>query len=460
MRRTLLLTVTLSALVVVAALLAPPEPPPEPLAGLIIDRPGIESPVDAAIWYCPWAQAAADRDSFIGVASVAPADANFTFPVAIPGEPPDEAKAVTLGPGASGITLSDVAQRGDSPGFIEFSDGPSSASVTVTGDVLTADDCVASGPGEWFFPGGSTMEGERLVLRLFNPFPEAAKLTVSGFSEIGVEALGELRSISVNPRSWRDISFEELLRQRQTLVISVRADEGLAIPAMSWTSGSDEAWWAGTDLSETWEFPIVRHEGLRNSGLVIANPSSSAVEVTVDLFTVDGPQRAAFSLTVPAQSPLRIGFGEVEATVVGARVTASAPVSAVVSAQGGAGTAVTGGAPDQARSWLLPGLRNDGLNQGTLWLLNSGDETVSVTISALTGGDTLNSKRILEPGTITPIAVGSDDVGGYLVSSVDRFGAAWSITGPSGTAFVAGIPLPEEDGTTSADGDGLEGLDG
>lgn len=460
MRRSILLAVALVAIGAGAGFLPPPEPVPEPLAGLIIDRPGIESPVDAAIWYCPWAQSAADRDSFFAIASVVPADADFTFPVAIPGEPPDQARAATLGPGAAGITLSDVAQRGDSPGFIEFSDGPSAATVTVTGDILAADNCVSTGPDEWFFPGGSTMTGERLVLRLFNPFPETAKVTVSGFSEIGVEALGELRSVSVNSRSWRDIPFEELLRQRQTLVISVRIDEGLAIPAMAWTGDSDEAWWSGTNLSTTWEFPVVRQHRRDTAALVIANPSSAPVDVTIDLYTEDGPQRAAFSFNIPAQSPLRVGFGEVAAGVVGARVTATAPVAAAVTTTGEAGTAVTAGVPDEAHAWLLPGVRDDGRNRGVLWLLNSGDETVSVTISALTGGGVVNSKEILEPGTITAIAVGGEDVLGYLVSSVDRFSAAWSISGPGGLAFVAGIPVPEATDARSADGEGLDGGDG
>ena len=443
-----------------AALIAPPEPPPEPLAGLIIDRPGIESPLDAAIWYCPWAQSDATRDSFLAVASMDPSDADFTFPVSIPGEPQDEAHTTMQGPGASGIVLSDVALRGDSPGFVEFTGGPSAVTATVTGDVLTADDCVATGPGEWFFPGGSTMTGEHLVLRLFNPFPEVAKVTVSGFSEIGVEALGDLRSVSVNPRSWRDIAFEELLRQRQSLVISVRNEEGLAIPAMAWTSGTDQAWWSGTDLSTTWEFPIVRDEGLDTAGIVVANPSPTDVDVTVDLYTEDGPQRGAFSFTIPAQSPLRIGFGEVDATVVGAVITATAPVAAAVSATGAAGTAMTAGSPDRAQAWLLPGVRNKGRIQGTLWLLNSAEDAVSVTVSALTKGATLNTKEILEPGTLTRIRVGGDGVLGYLVTSTDFFSAAWSITGPSGTAFAAGIAVPQPEGTVDTGGENLDGTGG
>lgn len=444
MRRTLL-AIAVVAVGAAAAILSPPAPPPDPLGGLIIDPPGIESPIDAAIWYCPWAQSDAERDSFVGVASITPADAAFTFPVSIPGEPPDEAQASMPGPGAAGITLSDIAQRGDSPGFIEFNGGPSAASVTVTGGILAADDCIATGPDEWFFPGGSTMTGERLVLRLFNPFPQTAKVTVTGFSEIGVEALGELQSVSVNPRSWRDISFEELLRQRQTLVLSVHADEGLAIPAMAWTSGTDQAWWAGTDLSTTWEFPVVRTEGLDTASIVVANPSSTSVDITVDLYTEEGVQRGAFAFSIPAQSPLRIGFGEVDAAVVGAVVTATSPVSAVATATGAGGTAATAGSAEPARSWLLPGLRNAGARKGTLWLLNSADDSVSVTISALTGGETLNTKQIVPPGTVVRVDLGGGGTLGYLLTSADPFTVAWSLTGPSGTAFSAGIPVPGTD---------------
>ncbi len=449
--------VVIAVLVVVAGLLTAPEPPPEPLAGLIIDRPGIESPPDAAIWYCPWAQSDAERDSVVAVASVGQATEDFTFPVAIPGEPPDTAHTVTPGPGASGILLSDVAVRGDSPGFIEFAGGPSAASVTVSGSVLTADDCVATGPSEWYFAGGSTMTGEHLVLRLFNPFPEVAKVSVSGFSEIGVEALGDLRSVSVNPRSWRDIEFAELLRQRQTLVISVRPVEGLAVPAMSWTSGPEEAWWGGTDLSTTWEFPIVRKGGLTDASLVVANPQDVDVDVTVDLYSEDGPVEGRLSYTIPAHAPLRITLDGVEPTVVGALVTATAPVAAAVSAVGDAGTAVTAGSPDQAQRWLFPGLRSDKTVAGTLWLLNSGDDAVSVTVSALGSTSPVNFRVVLEPGSVTRFPIEPSAAQGYLATSSDWFSAAWTLNGSSGAAYVAGIPLPGDPATTGTENLGGDG---
>ena len=435
--------VALGVVAGVALLLPPPPDAPEPLAGVVIDRPGIESPIDASIWYCPWAQASADRDSFMAVASVTPADAEFTFPVAIPGEPADTASTATLGPGASGIVLSDIAQRGDSPALIEFSDGPAAAAVTVIGDVVTADQCVAQGPDEWFFVGGSTMTGETLTLRLFNPFPEVAKVTVTGFSEIGVEALGDLRSISVNPRSWRDIPFEELLRQRQTLVLSVRPEEGLVVPALSFGAGADEAWWVGTGLSASWELPVAQAAGTE-SAIVIANPGLSDVEVTIDLYGEGVSYPSAFTFTIPPESPLRVGLSEVDADVLAARVSATSPVAVGVVGVGSAGTGVTAGATAPARGWLLPGLRTQGLDVGTLWLLNTSDEPVSATVGVLTGSDVLNTRVTLEPGRVVLIPVEDEDALGYFVSAPEPFSAGWTVTGPSGIGFATGVAVPDE----------------
>ncbi|HSM01194.1 MAG TPA: DUF5719 family protein [Acidimicrobiia bacterium] len=433
----------LAALLAGAYLMPAPDPEPQPLAGVIIDRPGLESPADASIWYCPWAQASAERDSLFAVASMAPATAEFTFPVAIPGEDPDTAELETTGPGAATLSLSGIAQRGDSPAYIEFDDGPSAATVTVVGDVLTADSCVASGPDEWFFVGGSTRTGETLRLRLFNPFPEVAKVTIAGFSEIGVEALGQLRSVSVNPRSWRDVDFEELLRQRESLVISVRSDDGLVVPAMAFGNESDRAWWSGTGLASEWEFPVARHLGVEDATLVIANPGLSQVDVVVDVFTRTGAQPGAFTVSVGPEAPARIDLSTIAEAVIGARVTSTSPVAAAVVATGETGTAVTSGVPVE-RTWLLPGLGTTGADEAYLWLLNSGDEAVTVTIGVLTGVETINTKEVLEPGTIRRIQVDDPDALGYVVFAADPFSAAWSLTGSAGTAFSAGIPVPEE----------------
>jgi hypothetical protein len=438
-----LAVVAVAAIAAIAALMPEPPEAPEPLLDLVIDRPGIESPLDASIWYCPWAQANAARDSQFAVASLSASEAEFTFPVAIPGESADIVQVETAGPGAADLTLSDVAQRGDSPAFVEFNGGPSGVAVSVIGDVVASDVCASRGPDEWFFAGGSTVTGESLRLRLFNPFPETAKVSVTGFSEIGVEALGELRSISINPRSWRDVDFEEQLRQRQSLVISVRAEEGLVVPAMSFAAGDDEAWWLGDDLSREWEFPIAKTAGMPTAAIVVGNPNLTDVEITVDLYTADGPQRAVLEVTAEPESPVRIDLSELGGDVLGVRLSATAPVIAGTVARGDAGTALTGGAPETARTWLLPGLRTVGPTEGTLWLLNSSFEQISVTVSVLTGDAAINTQVLVEPGTQVAVPITEPDALGVLVEAGDPFTAAWSLTGPGGSAFSIGIPITD-----------------
>lgn len=439
----LLAVILVAAVAGAAAVLPEPDPAPEPLAGVVIDSPGIGTPSDSSIWYCPWAQASALRDSVVGVASVVEAEAALTFPVAIPGEPPDAAEVGMLGPGAANVVLSDVAQRGDSPAFIEFSDGPAAASVTVSGEVLTSDRCVSEGPDEWFFVGGSTNSGETLTLRLFNPFPETARVTIQGFSEIGVEALGDLRSLSVNPRSWRNVEFEEELRQRQDLVISVTVDEGLVIPAMAFSAGGDEAWWSGTPLATSWEIPVARSEVLSDSSIVVANPGASEAQVTVTFFTAEGDAGQPISVALAPESPLRIAVPADGLEVVGARVDSPSQIAVSVVASGEAGLGITAGLPEPARRWLLPGVQTVGRTRAEVWLLNVSDEVASVTVSELTGLEVLNTNVVVEGGSLMRLAVEGDALG-YFIDAVSPITVMWSMDGPSGAALSGGVVVPDE----------------
>jgi len=440
----LLLLLAVAAIGASAWFLPVPPEPTDDLGDLVLDRPGLTSPADRAIWYCPWAQATTDRDSVVAVSSIEEAAVALTFPVAIPGEPADTASLQVEGPGAAGLTLGEVARRGDSPSFIEFDGGPSAASVTVRGpDVLAADACVDRGPDEWHFPGGSTMPGEALLLRIFNPFPELARVTVTAVSDIGVEALGDFRGVTVNPRSWRDIEFEELLRQRQDLVVTVAVEEGLVIPAMRFRAGEDEDWWPGVGLSGTWEFPVARFDGLDSAALVVSNPGLGAVEVSIDLFGDVGPTIDAAAETIPPETVVRFDLGPVPGDIVGARVVSTGPVAAAVVATGEAGTAVMPGSPQPARRWMMPGLRSLPLEEGTLWLLNTSDEPVSITVSRLTSAGLVGEKVIVDPGNMRPVPITGSGTAGVLAEASGAFSAAWTVRSETGVAFSVGTPIAD-----------------
>ncbi|HSQ36913.1 MAG TPA: DUF5719 family protein [Acidimicrobiia bacterium] len=443
MRRLLVLAAA-GAMVGAAFLIPAPDPAPEPLQGLVIEAPGLSSPEDASIWYCPWAQSDASRDSVFGVASLAEATAAFTLPVAVPGQPADSVSVPVTGRGAATLALNEVAQRGDSPGFVEFDGGPAAVSVTVMGEgVLAADACLSSGPQVWHFPGGSTMPDEHLTLRIFNPFPEPAKVTVTGVSDIGVEVLGELEGLAVGARSWRDVEFESLLRQRQNLVITVTAVDGVVVPAMVLGNEADEDWWPGVGEATEWEFPVARVADTEGY-LVVHNPGLGPVEVSVDLFTADGPVIEAFTATVTADSPARFDLSAYPGDSLAARVVASGPVAAAVVALGEAEVAVMPGAAGQASTWLLPGLRRLPLHAASIWLLNtSSEDSVSATVSPLGGGGLGGETVVVAPGVPRQVDVTVGGAEGFLVEASSPLTVAWSVRGPSGLAFALASPVAE-----------------
>jgi hypothetical protein len=442
--RRLLVLAAVAAICAVALLAPAPDSPPEPLYGLVIEAAGLSSPEEARIWYCPWAQADASRDSVIGVASLDEASVTFTFPVAVPGEPADTARLEMDARGAAILRLSDVAVRGDSPGLAEFAGGPSAVSVTVAGEeVLAADACVSSGPEVWHFPGGSTMPGQHLTLRIFNPFPQPAKVTVTGVSDIGVEALGELESLSVAARSWRDVEFETLLRQRENLVISVSAVDGVVVPAMVFGNEFDEDWWPGVGEATEWEFPVARVADT-DGYLVVHNPGPAATDVVVDLFTPDGPIIEAFTATVTPEAPARFDLSSYPGDSVGARVVAGSPVAAAVVAMGEEEVAVLAGAPEQASAWLLPGLRRLPLHAASIWLLNtSSEESISATVTPLGVAGSAGETVVVAPGVPRQVDVIAAGAKGFLVEASSPLTVAWSLRGAGGLAFAAASPVAD-----------------
>ena len=113
-------------------------------------------------------------------------------------------------------------------------------------------------------------------------------------------------------------------------------------------------------------------------------------------------------------------------------------------AEGEAGLAIMPGASAGARAWLLPGLRTAGLEQATLWLLNTDEDAINVTVSILTGGGLIGETVSVDAGSIREVGPVPEGGLGYLVEAPGGITAAWSITSPSGIAYSAGIPVGDE----------------
>lgn len=448
------------AAVLILVLLGASLPRPAADPGPEFNEP-IEPAVGAAlpsVWHCPWVNSGSTRSSFLGLAAVPEVHIDFTHPDPRIGEPADIGAMSLEGPGAIAVDVAEIVNRGDAPGFIEFSDGPAAAAAIVAGlGSLSGDRCVGSLPKLWHLAGLTTREGYGLILRLFNPIPDNAKVSIQASSELGSEALPELQSIDVVGRTWVDIDLAEAIPFLDNLAITVSAGDDTIIPVVIQRREGDEASWPGTALSTVWEFPTATLAGL-SPRLALWNPNLFAVDVDVDLYTPNSDLQSAFSGTIEPGRPLEFPLSDQTSRAVGVRVRATAAVAATViaedvpevtadpdgadPAEAGSRIAATVGAPKASRSWLLPGAGARLGGDSSLWILNSSSNAVTVTIQPLGSGQLPADKVRLEPKTFRRVRVGNRArVGGYRLDAAAPISASWSLQTDDAVALFAGVAI-------------------
>lgn len=456
---------------VVAAVLAAyafvlPEPVPAPGPDFVgPEPPAVGASASGSVWYCPWLDSGDIRDSAFLMASVPPSDARVTLPSPIPNEEPIEEFVTISGPGSRVLNVADVVRFGAAPGFIEFDDGPAAAAASVMSQTsLSGDRCVRSVPKIWYIVGGTTREGRDLVLRLFNPFPDLAKVTVSGVSEFGPEPLPELGSvIDVPGRAWIDVDLDLIVPFLDDLMLIIGTDEGLVIPAVSIAAeGGDEATWPGTGLSTTWEFPVVQTDDLV-SELVVANPGGSTVTVDIDIFELLRSELLAVTAEVPPGAPLRIPLPDNDGEPYGIRVVADGPIAATVVGESPVDpsedavpdpdaefepivlrVAATVGAEGPSTGWLLAGAGAVPQAATTIWVMNSGELPATVTLQPLGVRNMVAAKISVQAGRVAAFEVPDDTaIASYLLESTAPVTAAWVSSDERGTAFVAGVAIDD-----------------
>jgi hypothetical protein len=426
------------------------------------EAPAVGASASGSVWYCPWLDSGDIRDSVFLLASVPPTESRITMPSPIPNEPPIEELILITGPGSRVLNVADVVRFGAAPGFVEFDDGPAAAAAAVVSQSsLAGDRCVRSVPKIWYLAGGTTRDGRDLVVRLFNPFPELAKVTVSGVSEFGPEPLPELGSvIDVPGRAWVDVDLAPIVPFLDDLLLIVGTEEGLVIPAVSVAAeAGDEATWPGTGLSASWEFPMVTADDLVPE-LIVANPGSEPVSITIDAFELLRSDPMIITTEVPPGAPLRIPLPENDGQPYGIRVVADGPIAAVVVAESPVEpldpdlvpdpdaapepvvlrVAGTVGHNGPSTGWLLPGAGAVPETAATIWLMNSGEEAATVTLKPLGIRDFPADKVAVPAGRVVAYQIPEDGaVASYLVQSTAPVTAGWVGSDAAGTAFFAGI---------------------
>lgn len=484
--RRLIALLAAGALGFLAYTMVPPAEPAPPEFGTTLPPDPDGATGSPSVWYCAWVDSGALRDSTFDLAAALDVESIITLPSPIPNEEPDSTTLDVAGPGAVSVDTAAIIRRGESPGIVEFDDGPATASSVVwTDELLTGDRCVVSVPKIWHIGGGTTADGFTLNLRIFNPFPENAKITVTALSEFGVEPLPELTGLDVPGRSWITEDLTRTLQLLDQVSFTVTTEQGLVIPTLVLSAFDeedeliDEASWPGTGLARTWDFPVTSDGGL-DPILIVTNDGDTDATVTIDVFTVEGAIIGAAEQIAPAGVPTRIPLGDLAEAPFGIRMTASVPVAAVVEArvpepdeeipdEAGAttttseapdegsegdeeveappeprGLAGTVGLVDASTRWLVPGPGTTPDTTSTIWIMNTGSEQATVTVTPLGPSGALPADKVVVPGgSVLGYVATSSVANGYDVTSNVEVSVAWSISGERGVAMLAGVAVGE-----------------
>jgi hypothetical protein len=399
------------------------------------------------------------------IAADTPVTASLTLPQQIVGEDPDTDEVRLNTPGAIAVNVGEIVRRGDTPLFVEFDDGPAAVAAVVESDsLLTGDGCLARFPKVWELPGGTTRQGRTTTLRLFNPFPELAKVTVNGSSESGETGLVDLQSIDIPGRTWQDVQLNELLPLLNDLSLIVTTSEGFVIPSLVVAGSGDEASWPGIAAGTYWEFPVATSSSTFAPSVVLSNTGTDPVSAVIDVFTADGVTSDAREVAVDPSIPKRVALSDLADGAMGIRVRATGPVSAVVIAEesqavteataegsqtdenpgGGDRIAGTIGVTKPATTWLLPGLGGVAGADSTVWIMNTGDSAATVVLQPLGLEGLPANKQSVPAGTMIGVPLGYDAaVGGYYVESTAPISVAWSAEADKGLMFVSGTVVDE-----------------
>lgn len=473
MRRILLLlaAVVVGALAIVQV--APPDPEPPSFGAPEIEDPATGGAVASpSVWYCPWVEAGDIVDSDVMVATEPSVDVELTLLHPITNEEPGSSTFDIAGPGATAVSTGNVLRVGESPALIEISNGPAAAAAMAYADkFIAADQCIVSVPKIWYLPGGSTRTGTVTEIRLFNPFADTAEVTITAYSEFGIDTVADLGGLDVAGRSWTTIDLEPFLPFRDDLVFTVSTEQGLVIPALIRADDRGQAVWPGTGPAETWDFPIVT-VGELEPFISVMSAGDDGIEVSVDIITPDGAVRNARQITLESSVPASIPLSDLAAPPFGVRLRATAPVAATVvavlpevdedelgdataettttleDASGEApaevpfitGLAGTNGLARSSRSWIVPLDTLPG-SETSMWIMNTGTEPVQVVLSPL--GD-------LEPAPTDPVTIPAESIlevpvefgigfYGYAIEADRPVTVAWEISGERGVALTSGI---------------------
>lgn len=428
MKRLLIVLVVLGAGLVVALF---PAPVAEAPTVTVAQERGV---VTSRVVHCPWVRSDGFVSTEVSLASLE----SFTATMSVVSAGEFKGERAAGGNPFGIVTTGDVLTTPGASAILEFSSDGTGAVVMGDGEgLLMSMSCVPTGPVVWQLAGGSTLTGDDLELRLFNPFPQDALVAIRVTSENDLEPEATLESVSVRAMSTRVIDIGATLDLRQVLAMSISDPLGLVVPSFIQTEESgDAAGWVGAAASETWDFPFTS-SGATSGTLVLTNDEPVQVSFDIDAYTpADGGVSQVWQGVLEPRTVIEIDIDEVRLVLpdvsvrpFGLRVRSDAPIGAFLLGNGTGPRAAMTGLSTAGERWIVAG-PGGAESSATVWIMNPGQvsATVSIQRSSNDGGLLAAEKVSVDAGSVIGLAT----VRGMILESDQPISVAW-IGGGIGT---------------------------
>lgn len=342
--------------------------------------------------------------------------------------------------GAVTIAAADAGAVGNAGGLVEMPSETTAAAIVVAGpSSRAAESCADIPDGQIFISGGSTAGGELFAIQLINPYAGEAIVNLTVTTDTGLESNDQFNSVVVPPLSTITLDMNQIIPGRETIAANIETTRGSVLAYGRLTSDGEVAVWRAVAPGENWWLPVP--EGAATKQMVIATPENSEIEYQVDLFGPDGYVEGHDTGVIAPRGRVVVPLAAVTEGAAGVRVITTGPVVAALRIDSPDGLAWTTASPVDATVWLLPGAGAPPEGSGSVVVLNTGIEPVTVSIRALGQSGPVRELEVATEGVLVADLVAAD---GYRVEASGPVVALW--TSEFGASRSAAIGIPLQDG--------------
>jgi len=401
----------------------------------------------AEVWYCSEGTSSPGEFADHSVVVVNPTSVAVTAAVSVfpstpvgsasPSAPPESRRLIVPGRSQATLRLAEVVESQYTAALVEVDSGSAVVEQRVQGPTgIDTVACASRSSDLWYFAAGSTRRDSRLLLTLFNPFPDRAVVKVVFSTEEGIREPQALRGVLVPARSLVVVDATEAVPRFSSVAATVEAQAGRVVAGrlllFDGTEGL-EGLAAGPGIPEArtqWVLPTgPAHAGV-DEHIVLYNPSDQQAAADISIradASAAGEPRAPFEVLLPPRQQVVLVLGNQGAYPVPAapfshraddlrptgggfwaavQVYNGVPVvagrvAAASAAMSPAGVAITAGIPATATRHLVSGNRADGEEVSLVVVNPSPDSIARVVVSRIADGGVAPVAQ-LDPREVAP----------------------------------------------------------